>query len=105
MSSIRVGTQGPQEGFTALVNVDAANVPAASVLVVAAVALLGVDVGDLIQVSAPSLEAGLSMGDAFATAPGVLSMRIINPTAGAVNPAAQNFLFRVTKGANTKLNS
>ncbi len=42
-------------------------------------------------VTAPSLEATISLGSAACTTAGTVVVRLINPTAGAIDPASQSF--------------
>ena len=58
----------------------------------------GVRVGDVVTVNAPvALNAGLGVVNAFVTAADTVSVRFINATAGAIDPAAGTYLFYVTR--------
>lgn len=56
----------------------------------------GAQVGDLVLVSIPSgLNAGLGVASAYVSAADTVIIRIINTTAGALDPAAANFVITV----------
>lgn len=76
------------------ITTDPANISAASVLK-HSMTIPGVKVGDVVFVQAPSLENNLSLGDAYVSAANTVIVRIINPTAGAINPASQTFFYEV----------
>ena len=69
---------------------DPANITAATVLE-HTLTIPGVQPGDLVFVTAPSLEANLIMSEPWVTAANTVKVRIANPTAGAINPASQTF--------------
>lgn len=69
---------------------DPANITAATSLD-HSLTIPGVLPGDLVFVTAPSLEANLTMSMAWVSAANTVKVRICNPTAGAINPASQTF--------------
>lgn len=68
--------------------VDPGNVTAVTGLDVT-VSVAGLKKGYPCNVWAPSLEANLAICNAHCSANGTLKFRIVNPTAGAINPASQ----------------
>jgi len=70
--------------------VDAANVPANDVLDVA-VTVAGVRSKDFVMVHAPALEDDLGISHAWVSANNTVTVRLVNPTGGAVNPASQTW--------------
>lgn len=69
---------------------DPANIAAATSLD-HSLTISGVLPGDLVFVTAPSLEANLTLGQAWVSAANTVKVRICNPTVGAINPASQAF--------------
>ena len=57
--------------------------------------LTGVRVGDFVEVSKPSLSAGLIVGNARVKAADTLSITFGNLTASPINPAAETYQIRV----------
>jgi hypothetical protein len=49
----------------------------------------GVQVGDFVAVSKPSLEAGIALCDARVSAKDTIAVKVVNPTAGAVDAASE----------------
>jgi len=49
----------------------------------------GVELGDFVAVSKPSLEAGIALCDARVSAKDTIAVKVVNPTAGAVNAASE----------------
>jgi hypothetical protein len=72
------------------VTVDPDSVTAATVGA-QSVTVPGAQPGMWFVVSAPSLEANLAIGGAECTTAGTVVVRIVNPTAGNINPASQVF--------------
>lgn len=52
----------------------------------------GLRVGDVVFVSKPSLSAGLGVCNCRVSAPDTLALTFNNNTAGAIDPAAENYL-------------
>lgn len=59
-------------------------------------AVTGVETGDVVVVSAPSLESGL-VATAYASAADEVTIRVANVTAGGIDPADQTFYVTVIK--------
>ncbi len=73
------------------VSIDIGSVAAATTLVVTQ-AVAGLRVGHpVILWTEAALNAGLNIGNAHCSAAGTLSFRVMNATAGAIDPAAMNF--------------
>lgn len=89
--------ESSKRATVATLTVDAGSVAAASTLDVTAtlagVTLLGQET-PVVVVSAPSLEAGLC-ATAFVSAEDEITIRLCNVTAGAIDPASQDFLVAV----------
>lgn len=83
--------------------IDVGNVVAASTLavVVAAPGFPEAEIGDTISVECADLEAGLAFGGAFVHVAGGFTFRVVNPTAGAVNPASHTYKVTLTKPGPT----
>jgi hypothetical protein len=56
----------------------------------------GAEVGQVATVSAPSLDSGL-VASAYVSAAGTVTVRVSNVTAGAIDPASQDFYLAVTQ--------
>lgn len=79
-----------------LVAIDLANVAAASVLD-AAFLVPGSQVGDIALVSPNPAIVNLSFGVGVCRVAGTVQVPVTNPTAGAINPAAQDFKFSLQR--------
>jgi len=49
----------------------------------------GVQIGDFVAVSKPSLEAGIALCDARVSAKDTIAVKVVNPTGDAVNAASE----------------
>jgi hypothetical protein len=80
-----------------VVNFNPASVAAATVAA-QNVTVPGVLPGDIVVVVPPStLNAGLGIAGALVTAADTVSVRFVNATAGALDPAAADYVFLVTR--------
>jgi hypothetical protein len=59
--------------------------------------VVGLKLNDFVQVSKPSLSAGLGVTNARVKAANTLAITFTNSTAGAINPAAETYLIQVTR--------
>lgn len=57
----------------------------------------GVAVGDVVSVSPPAFSNAVACASATVTASNTISLRFVNPTAGALTPTAGTYLFRITR--------
>lgn len=57
----------------------------------------GVDVGDFVEVSPPVFANAVACVSATVSAANTVSLRFVNPTAGALTPTAGTYLIRVTR--------
>lgn len=57
----------------------------------------GVVVGDFVEVSPPAFANAVACVSATVTADNTVSLRFVNPTAGALTPTAGTYLIRVTR--------
>lgn len=57
----------------------------------------GVNVGDVIKVTPPSITSGVAPVCARVTAADTVGITFVNPTAGSLTPAAGNYLFIANK--------
>lgn len=80
----------------ALVAFDVASV-AANTSVQQTVTVNGVSLGDFVTVANTTHTAGLQYGPCVVSAANTVLMTIQNSTAGALDPASQNFLFLVAR--------
>jgi hypothetical protein len=79
------------------VNFNPASV-AAETVAAQSITVPGVLLGDIVVVVPPStLNAGLGIAGALVTAADTVSVRFVNATAGAIDPAAADYVFLVTR--------
>lgn len=57
----------------------------------------GVKVGDAVTVNPPAQTAGVAIANAYVSAANTVSIQFVNPTAGALTPAAGNHTFVITR--------
>jgi len=57
----------------------------------------GVKVGDVVSVSPPAFATAVACVAGTVTADNTISLRFVNPTAGALVPTAGTYLFRITR--------
>lgn len=57
----------------------------------------GVAVGDAVSVSPPAFATAVAVASATVTAANTISLRFVNPTAGALVPTAGTYLFNITR--------
>lgn len=100
MAKLKRGETGPFVGFVTQVNVDIPAVGVAAVATVANIAVPGAEVGDAVFATpAAALSVAVGICHCFVAAAGLVSMTVVNPTAGALDPAALNINFTVLKSA------
>jgi hypothetical protein len=58
---------------------------------------IGLQVGDAIEVSPPSVTAGVALATAYVSALDQLSLQFVNPTAGSLTPPAGNYVVTVLR--------
>ena len=93
------GPSGPDSSQRGEVAIDHGNIVAASVLE-ATVAWPGAKVGDLVNASPKSTNIaalGIAYGGARVTAADTIGITLVNPTAGAVNPAEITWVVQLVK--------
>lgn len=96
---IREGNAGPFVVETEDVTVDYASIPAATAPD-QAVAVTKARVGDQIEIQPlGTWPANLSIPQGRCLVAGTVQVRVVNPTAGAIDPASQTFRFTLTHDA------
>lgn len=95
---LKASPSGVMAGLSRTVNVNPGNILAQVTLDVAAIPFPEVQIGDTIVASAAALEAGLVIGQCRCAVAGQITMRLGNVTVGAIDPAAQDFIFTVFSG-------
>lgn len=81
-------------------SIDIANSGAATTTVTS-VTVPGVRSGDLVFVNKPSHTAGVGIGNVRVSAADTIEITTVNPTAGAVNPAAETYTLMVIRPETT----
>lgn len=103
MSWIKSGGEGQNAAFTTQVTADIASVAAASVASTN-LTVAGVEAGDLVYACPKTaLSVAVMVGAAVATAADTVAMPVCNPTAGALDPASQDFEVLCVKPLATRL--
>jgi len=103
MGWLKAGTEGINAGFVTQVTADIASIAAATVATTS-LTVPGVAAGDFVAVSpAAALSVAVGVCHAVATAADTVVMSVVNPTAGALDPASAAFEVMVLKPGNCRL--
>jgi hypothetical protein len=98
---LRAGNNGVLAGFITAVTVDIASVAAATVATTSSISVPGAEVGDWVGASpAAALSVAVGICHAFSAVADTVSMAVVNPTAGALDPASASINFLVLKPTN-----
>lgn len=91
VTSIKIGTNGASSTFTAMGRISQSLTPVSVATITSAeqaFTVQGLAVGDVVTVSPPSITAGVAPVCARVSAANTLQITFVNPTAGALVPAA-----------------
>jgi len=103
MAWIKAGGEGLNAGFITQVTADIASIAAATVAQTN-LTVPGVAAGDFVAASpATALSVAVMVGACVATAANTVAMSVCNPTAGALDPASQDFEVLCLKPGNCRI--